>query len=203
MLLKLAPTLLLLVFALGMGSRKPDLLPAPPKPNTGVEELPARSERLIKLEVTSLKGFDGLQETRFRNIVANTEKVVNLKAFEVAVKSHIYKGKNYFVDTTDTPEAVFNKVTSANWKLEYRLEALSILSKTIGYTYPSVTWIAFNSRKWYSLSDAEISANICHEYGGHKFGRYNHSQQWNEARDYSAPYGLGTICKNLYKRIVK
>lgn len=197
--------LLLGVFLVsGMASRRPQIPPntAPTPAPTEVETMAARTDRLVKIEVKSLQGFNGEQELRFRHIVANTEKVVNLKAFEEMVKAHSYQGKNYFVDTTDTPVQVYEKITSANWILEYRLEWLWAKS-TIGYTYPSVTWIAFNSRKWYSLSDAEISANICHEYAGHKFGRYSHSQEWNKARPYSAPYGIGTICEKLYKRLVK
>lgn len=201
MLLKLAPTLLLLLFALGMGAKPAPKLPPPILPELDIE-LPARSERLVKIEIKSLKGFDSIQELRFRNIVANLNKVVNLKAFETEVKAHTYKGKNYFVDTSDTPEEVFNKITSADWPLEYRLEWIAARS-TIGYTYPNVSWIALNSRKFYSLTDADIAANICHEYGGHKFGRYNHAMKWSESRDYSAPYGLGTICNKLYKRVVK
>lgn len=203
MLLKLLPTLLMLFFAIGMGSRQP--IPPNTAPTPGpseVETLPARTDRLIKLEVISLKGFEGDKELRFRNIVANTQKVVNLKAFEERVKFHTFNGKNYFVDTTDTPVQVYEKVTSEDWKLEYRLEWISA-SSTIGYTYPSVKWIALNSRKWYQLDDAEISANICHEYGGHKFGRYNHAQKWARSRDYSTPYGLGTICEELYRKVIK
>jgi hypothetical protein len=195
--------LLGLLLSLAMGS-KPRLPPntAPTPIPTTPETLPARTERLIKIQVMSLKDFNGEQDLRFRHIVAGVEKVVNLKGFEEMVKAHTYKGKSLFVDTSDSPSQVFEKITSKDWLLEYRIERLTS-NKTIGYTLPSVTWIAFNSKFWYKLEDAEIAANICHEYGGHKFGRYSHSMKWNEARDYSAPYGLGTICKNLYRRVMK
>jgi len=193
-ILRLIPTLSLLLLAVGMGSKRPDI----PPPTTPKETLPSRTERLIKVHVKSLQGFNGEQELRFRHIAASVEKIVNLKLFEEMVKAHSYQGKNYFVDSTDTPAQVFEKITSTDWVLEYRLEALNPFSSVIGYTLPTVTWIAFNSRKWYSLSDADIAANICHEFGAHKLGRYNHSAKWNKARDYSVPYAIGTICSKLY-----
>lgn len=160
------------------------------------------SMSMVRVQVLSLKGFSGEQELRFRHIAAGVERVINLKSFEEMVKAHSYQGKNYFVDTQDTPAQVFAKITSKDWLLEYRIERMRS-NRVIGYTLPSVPWIAFNSKFWYKLDDSEIAANICHEYGGHKFGRYNHSMKWNKARDYSAPYGLGTICKTLYKREIK
>jgi hypothetical protein len=200
MTMRFITLIFMILLTLGMGTKRPTI-PTPPRPDIGVEELPARSERLVEIEVKSLKGFNGEQELRFRHIVVNLKNVVNLKAFEEKIKGHSYLGKNIFVDTTDTPEQVFLKVTSQSWPLEYRLE--SMRSSTVGYTLPKVSWIALNSGKWYSLSDADIAANIAHEYAGHKLGRYSHSQKWNRARDFSTPYALGTIVRDLYKRTVK
>lgn len=156
----------------------------------------------IKVEVVSLKGFDPLQDLRFRAIAAKTEQVINSKDFQDGVESFSYQGKAVFTDSLDTPTTVFKTITTKDWSLEYRMEKL-FSRKTIGYTLPTVTWIAFNSRFWYKLQDAEISANICHEYGGHKFGRYSHASKWSKSRDYSVPYFLGSLCEKIYLKRFK
>lgn len=171
-------------------------LPEHPKP------LPDQKPE-IAIIIKELKWFSAIpgSDARFRKIAANTQKVINSKKFEDRIRGHKYEGKSQFVDTTDTPDQVYEKIMSKDWVLEYRLEKLRLGSSTIGYTYPSVSWIAFNSRKWHVLSDADISANICHEYGGHKFGRYSHSMKWNKARPYSTPYGIGTACSEVYEEM--
>lgn len=166
-----------------------------PKPEVVLPE-----KKITKVLIKSLQGFSPEQEARFRKIVANVELVLNSEEYHQAILNHSWQGKKQFVDTTDTNEQVWEKLHSKDWELEYRLERLAFYSKVIGYTYPSVTWIAFNSRKWHVLSDAEIADNIFHEYGGHKLGRYGHAMKWNEARDYSAPYGIGYVAEKIYKQ---
>jgi hypothetical protein len=174
--------------------------PVPSKPDTEIVLAPT-VVTYVAIEIVSLTGFTPEQETRFRKIVSNTEAVINEVQFKKEVEGWRWNGKNSFVDTSDTPKQVYSKVTSQSWKLEYRLEKLRPFSKTIGYTYPNVSWIAFNAKKFPVLEDAEIAANICHEYAGHKLGRYQHGQQYTKDRPYSVPYGLGSICERIYKRL--
>lgn len=154
----------------------------------------------VKVEVVSLTGFSHIQAARFRQVAKNTEAVINSPGFKAMIEGWYWKKKNRFVDTTDTPKQVYAKISSKDWKLEYRLEWLWARS-TIGYTYPDVPWIALNSRKWGVLDDADISANICHEAGGHKFGRYAHTFEWTPDRPYSVPYGLGYACSYFYRKM--
>ena len=154
----------------------------------------------LKIGIKELKGFSTVQEKRFREIVAETEKTINSEKFKASVRDWYHKGKKQFFDTTDTNEQVLAKILSYDWVLEYRLEKMRIGSSVIGYTYPDVTWIVINARKWSSLSDAEISGNICHEYGGHKLGRYKHEYNNSPNRPFSVPYGVGYLCRDLFKK---
>ena len=161
-------------------------------------EVTALSEKKVAVIVSSLTGFDEKSAARFKKIAANVEVILNSPEYKEAILNHTWKGKKQFVSTTDSNETVYKKITSADWKLEYRLERLSRFSKVIGYTYPNVSWIVINSRKFPFLSDADIACNIAHEYGGHKLGRYNHDMNWSEARDYSTPYGIGYTLEKIY-----
>jgi len=156
---------------------------------------PSKQTRVL---ITSLTGFSQTEEARFKKIAANVEVILNSSEYKEAILNHSWKGQKQFVSTTDSNETVYQKITSSDWKLEYRLEKLSRFSKTIGYTYSNVSWIVINARKFPFLSDADIAANIAHEYGGHKLGRYGHDMNWSEARDYSAPYGIGYTLEKIY-----
>lgn len=161
-------------------------------------EVTAPSIKQTKVIITSLTGFGEAQAARFKKIAANVEVILNSPEYKEAILNHTWKGQKQFVSTTDSTQQVWDKITSADWKLEYRLERLSRFSKTIGYTYPNVSWIVINGRKFPYMSDADIAANIAHEYGGHKLGRYGHDMNWSEARDYSAPYGIGYTLEKIY-----
>jgi hypothetical protein len=162
------------------------------------EKEPVEIKEATKVQVVSLTGFNATQEARFRKILSNVEKVINSERFKKEVLDHTYQDKKQFVDTTDSNEQVLTKILSKTWAIEYRLEMLSRFSSTVGYTYPNVTWIVLNARKYPLMSDADVANNIIHEYGGHKLGRYGHAQKWNAARDYSTPYGLGNIGEKVY-----
>lgn len=157
----------------------------------------------VKINVVSLTGFNTTQAERFKKIVKNCEVVINSKEYASGVLLFSYQDKQKFIDTTDSNEVILKKILSKDWELEYKLERLSAFSKSIGYTYPTVKWIALNSRKYPSLSDGDVCANIVHEYGGHKFGRYGHAMKWSEARDYSVPYGLGYLAEKVYVNMFK
>jgi hypothetical protein len=178
---------------LGMGARAPQV-PLPQLPPVSPEDV----EIITKISIVSLKGFTSEQAAHFTKVVVTTERVVNSKEFKSMVEGWYHKSQNKFHDTADSPQVVYKKITSNDWKLEYKLEYMR--SSTIGYTYPTVKWIALNKAKFNKLSNADLSQNICHEYGGHKLGRYGHSMKHNADRPFSVPYGIGYICKTLYNR---
>jgi hypothetical protein len=155
----------------------------------------------VRIVLKSLTGFSPAQAARFERIALQTEKVINSPEFKAAVLGWYHKGKRQFFDTEDSNEKVLENILSADWSLEYRLEFMRPFSSVIGYTYPDVTWIVLNARKYGVLGDGAIAGNICHEAGAHKLGRYVHSYNATPDRPYSVPYGLGWICEDLYGKI--
>jgi hypothetical protein len=190
-------TLLILAFAISFlpsaGYLRKEVPADPPKVET-----PAPAEGVFKIEIKELKGFSKVQEARFRKIAEKTEGIVRSEEFKNRVLSFKNRaGVARFHDTPDSNAKVLEKINRP-WALEYRLEYMRWGTSAIGYTYPDVTWIAINARKFDYLSDAEIAANISHEQGCHKVGGYDHSFRWNEDRDFSVPYGVGSIVEKLY-----
>lgn len=177
------------------------------KPVPSVPAEPVKvDEWIVKVNVKSLTGFNETQSARFKKIAANVQTIINTKEFKDAVLNHSYLGKKQFISTTDSNEKVLQKILSKDWSLIYRLEYIAkkpFVALTVGYTYPSVDWIVINSKIFNTMGDEEIAANIVHEYGGHKFGRYDHDSKWNKARDYSTPYGLGSIAEKIYLKKFK
>lgn len=154
----------------------------------------------IKLPIVSLTGFTEAQATRFKKIVANVEVVINTQEFKEMVLNFTYNKKMAFVDNGGFTNAqILEKVLSKDWPIEYKLE--SMRSYTVGYTYPSVTWIAINKKNFNDYDDGDIACNILHEMGGHKIGRFDHAQKWSQSRDYSVPYGIGYGGEKIYRKM--
>lgn len=168
-----------------------------PKPDT-------TEEHIVKINIVSLKGFNSKQEERFKKILINAQAVINSQEFKEGVLNFTYNSKKQFISTTDSNEVVLQKILSKDWTIEYRLEYIAkkpFVALTVGYTYPSVSWIVINSKIFDTYEDADIAGNVFHEYGGHKLGRYGHAQRWSESRDYSAPYGIGYVGEKIYRKM--
>ena len=183
-------------------------VPVEKSPEVAVEvlrpiEVEAPKFRKVKVIIATLedktgkRAFSEKRAERFKLIASRVEEIINSEEFEKGVKEFTFNGKKSFVDTTHSNDKVFETITKNDWTLHYRLESLR--SSTVGYTYPNVEWIAINSKKFDAMDDAEIAANIVHEYGGHKLG-YAHAQKWSKPRDYSVPYGIGKLTQSLYQR---
>jgi hypothetical protein len=153
----------------------------------------------IEVKLVKLSGFSVSEAARFVRIADGVEQVVNSPEFRAMVLDWYHKGEKRFVDTTDTPAEVLAKITSRDWALDYELKSRLWKTSTIGFTKASWTKIVLYRDKFHNLDDAEIARNICHEYGGHKLGRYGHSSRPTPQRPFSAPYGLGFICWKLFK----
>jgi hypothetical protein len=153
------------------------------------------------IRIQKLTGFSEEQRIRFERIVEKANRVASLSSFRNKVESWRFNGENAYHFTEDTPAQVYAKITGKSWELEYELKKRAIPTKTIGYTLPSVTWIALYSDQYRKLSDCKVVGNIYHEYGGHKLGRYGHEQKHNSKRPYSVPYALGTIAEELCKTL--
>jgi hypothetical protein len=166
----------------------------PEKPDTEIAfEVPAKR---VEVRVVKLTDFTVAQAARFTGIAQKLEEVINSPEFKLAVESHTHKGELGYFDYEGTPASVYEKLAAGPVLLEYILKRRLVSTSTIGYTLPSVSWIALYADKLRSLSDAELAANQIHEWG-HKLG-FKHSAKWTKDRPYSVPYALGSIVKRLY-----
>ena len=68
------------------------------------------------------------------------------------------------------------------------------LSKVVGYTYPSITYIYCNTKFFDKHDIAEVAANFAHEYC-HKLG-FDHK---SASEHTSIPYAIGYIIRDLIK----
>lgn len=154
----------------------------------------------VKVETINLEDFKE-DEERFKKIAKNVEFIINSSEFKELVLGHVVTplSRKGFYDVSDmlkmSNEEAFDTMMNGDWKLNYIRYCSS--KSTVGYTYPSVSWIKINSCHSNYKSDELVAQNICHEYGGHKRG-FRHNSSDNKYRPYSFPYAVGAICKSLY-----
>lgn len=193
--IKFLPLVFLFLMSFSSMAQIPAVIP-------GSDPAPLISPIKTEVVIVYLSGFSPKEEARFKEIVRKTQIVINLPQFQSRVENFTFNGEKRFHFTPDSTIKVFQKITSQRWLLEYKLEWIWAKS-TIGYTMKSVSWIALNSRRFGKMKDSAVAANICHEFGGHKLGSYDHEKQWNPKRDFSVPYGIGTICGELYEELTR
>ncbi len=73
------------------------------------------------------------------------------------------------------------------------------LKRVIGYTYPSIAKIYFNTRYFDQRPNNLIGSNLIHEYG-HKLG-FSHSFRNTKTRHLSIPYLLNEAYENAHFEI--
>lgn len=153
----------------------------------------------VKVNLVKLTDFNEAQADRFKSILVKVETILNSPEFKSEVLGHTHKGAPGFFDSIDTPAKVYETLTAKPWQIEYIIKYRRFSTSTIGYTYPSVSWVAIYADKFRSMADCQIAANVAHEYS-HKLG-YTHSMKWTKDRPYSVPYGLGAIVEGLCSKL--
>lgn len=68
-------------------------------------------------------------------------------------------------------------------------------SSTVGYTTTTSTYINMNTKFLNTYTVAETAKTMTHEWL-HKLG-FKHAVTYSTSRDYSVPYGVGRIIKEL------
>lgn len=74
----------------------------------------------------------------------------------------------------------------------------SRFSSAVGYTYPNTFKNWANTKFWVGTEEeivARIAGNLAHEYM-HNLG-FGHAYHWNDTRDFTVPYAIGTIVKEI------
>lgn len=157
----------------------------------------------VTIHFTKLVNFKPSEITKITKAGGILEEVVNSQEFKNKVLNHSYNGKKQFVDTALTNEQVYEKVMKGaesykkedNGKIDISLTMYYSSASTIGYTTAGSDMVFLN-RKFHDTYDSyEQTSNLYHEWT-HKLG-FEHAQKWSKPRDYSVPYALGSIVKEL------
>lgn len=136
-------------------------------------------------------------ETKIRNVIRSEE-------FRLRVLNHTYGGVKRFVDNQGlTNSQIYYRILKGAEKLspaednemDLKIKTYYENSSTVGYTSTSSTFINMNTKFLNSYTVAETAKTMVHEWL-HKLG-FSHAAFYSTSRDYSVPYGVGRIIKEL------
>jgi hypothetical protein len=153
----------------------------------------------------TLVNFSADQETKYLKAIELVKEVVAMEAFRTAVLNHTYNGAKTFVDNAGfTNEEIYQKILDAaetlqpakNNTMDLEVELYSnIFTSTVGYTTTASKRIWVNTKYFNSYGLTSVANNLFHEWL-HKLG-FDHAASYSPSRDYSVPYGIGTIMETL------
>lgn len=132
------------------------------------------------------------------------KKVIATDAFRDRVINHTYNGAKTFVDNGGYTNAqIYQKILDgaerlnniANNVMDLQIEMYYESSSTVGYTYSSSPKIYANTKFYNTYTPAQMTGNMTHEWL-HKLG-FTHAYYYSSSRDYSVPYAIGKILREL------
>ena len=160
-----------------------------------------------------IKISGGTEKDRAKVLAAAAilEYTVNSIEFKDSVYGHVYDRQIQFADNQGlsnkqiydvimSGQETLNPVLDYEWNIDLILYSKRF-TKTIGYTYPNVTWVKSNLRFVRSMSIAKLAGHIAHEHC-HKLG-FGHDFKLTKKRPYSVPYAIGTIVEALADEFLK
>lgn len=152
-------------------------------------------------------GFSYEDEEKVRKAIQIIKRVVASTEFRDRVLNFSYDGKTGFWQNRGYSNAqIYQMILDGKETLlpvvdnemDLDLELYYEDINTIGYTYPNVNKIWMNTRYFYKFTPVQVADNIFHEWI-HKIG-FDHDLEYSVSRDYSVPYGLGYLVKELGKK---
>jgi hypothetical protein len=151
----------------------------------------------LRIIINGMNGFTEDQAKRYDEICRKVEIVVNSVEFRTEVITRRYTS-NRDMSSLRIYELIMNGAEilspTPDHEIDVMVEMYSRNNSTIGYTTPKDEWTHLNNKFYSKLSDAEIGANLIHEWL-HKLG-FDHSS----AKEYtSVPYSIGSIVRDLIK----
>lgn len=157
------------------------------------------------LEINAvLRDFSFEKEEKMQKALRRLKLVINSEEFKQKVLDHEYKGQKMFVDNQGlTNLQVYESLLRASESLlpeednEIDVDITLYYSNnsTVGYTYPNVIGIWVNDKFFSTYTLGKVAANVVHEWT-HKLG-YTHDFNRTTQRNYSVPYGIGSIVEKL------
>lgn len=136
-------------------------------------------------------------ETKIRNIIQSDE-------FKSRVINFTYNDSKKFVDNGGlTNTQIYNKIILGaevlnkviDHEMDLNIKTYYENSSTVGYTTTTSTYINMNTKFLNTYTVAETAKTMTHEWL-HKLG-FKHAVTYSTSRDYSVPYGVGRIIKEL------
>lgn len=170
----------------------------------------------MKVVLEKTVGFTPTELQKLSDAAKLLEMVVNTDNFKKAVLLHIYtepgglfkrsKTLNAFRMTSLTPMQVYKKFMSGSERLDPKPDGeadihISIdrrdAGDVLGYTYASTPMQWVYSSFFGRATLADIASNLAHEYC-HKLG-FTHESNYTKLRQYTVPYAIGRIVKEIAK----
>ena len=176
-----------------------------PSDTSSTNELP--SEAYLFDASINFVNFKPDEEEKVYKAIDIIKAVIGSKEFKERVLNFEYNGKKEFVDNQGlTNIEIYQKLLDGreslspelDHQMDLELELYFSYRNTVGYTYPEELKIWMNKKFFRVYTPAEVAGNLFHEWT-HKLG-FAHSFRYNKARDYSVPYGLGYLIRELGKK---
>lgn len=154
----------------------------------------------------TLTNFEVSDEEKVGKAIEIIKKVIQSQEFKIKVFSHTYQGVRKFHDTKLTNEQVYAKLLAGmedlkkeeDHEMDLDLQLYYSSKNTVGYTYPSGLRIWMNTKYFDAYTPAQVAGNVFHEWT-HKLG-FEHAFKYSSSRDYSVPYALGKLMRELGKK---
>ena len=161
------------------------------------------------LEINAvLRDFSSTQENKMEAALEKLNIVLNSEEFRIKVLNHTYNGSKTFVDNKGQSNLQIYKTILKGAETLNRIEDQEVdvditlyyaNNSTVGYTYPNVNKIWVNNKFFATYTHGSVAANVAHEWL-HKLG-YGHASARTANRDYSVPYGIGSIVRGLVNKL--
>jgi hypothetical protein len=178
--------------------------------------LPFAAEAMVPVKahtfdfnVRTDKSISWNKEQKVLDALDLIRQVIASPEFRKKVLNHGYQGRKRFqYNMGMTNQQIYYKILEGaekltpykNNQMDLKLEFYSDYeSNVVGYTLPQTTKVWINNKYFFKNSTAKVAGNLMHEWL-HKLG-FHHDREKSTHRKYSVPYGVGTIVKDLAKRL--
>jgi hypothetical protein len=149
------------------------------------------------------------QTDKIREAEDLIKEVISTEEFRTAVLNHTYNGVKKFVDNGGYSNSqIYTKILEGaerlngnkNNSMDMGIKTYYESSSTVGFTSTAYSYINMNTKFLNSYTPAQVTRNMTHEWL-HKLG-FHHAVSYSYSRDYSVPYGVGSIMERIAKKIV-
>jgi hypothetical protein len=162
---------------------------------------------LLKIKAT-LIDFDSTQKIKMENALKLLGEIINSNDFKQRILNHTYLGKKSFKENNNfSNQEIYDSILNGseeqfvgnNNTLDLRINLYYSSRNVVGYTYSNKLDIYVNNKYFSKYELSSVAANVMHEWL-HKLG-YIHAHYYSNSRNYSVPYAIGDIVRELGQEI--